>query len=92
MSATSSERVIDVKEAVQIAVQYLLKLIARIRPRDISLEEAELVGEQWEITLGFLDPREKGVANIFGGQSRIYKKFGINSITGEVLFMRIRKP
>ncbi len=92
MPATASQKTIDVKEAVQIASQYLRRLIHLVRPRDIGLEEVELCGENWEITLSFTERRSKSLSSMLTGGGRVYKKFGINKTTGEVVFMRIRKP
>ena len=92
MPATTSQKTIDVKEAVHIATRYLHRLIHLIRPGDIGLEEAELSGDNWEITLSFTERRSKGLPSVLTGGGRVYKKFGINKTTGEVVFMRIRKP
>lgn len=92
MPATASQKMIDVKEAVQIATQYLRKLIQHIPGGDVGLEEAELSGDNWEITLSFTDRRDSGLTSVLTGEGRTYKNFGINKTTGEVVFMRIRKP
>ena len=98
MPATASEKTIDVKEAVAIAKSHLRDLFPRIPPGEIALEEVELDAERWEITLSFpketAEQKRKGLVRpIFTGlEDRIYKKFGVHKTTGEVLFMRIRKP
>ncbi len=93
MPATSANETIDVKKATAIAIIHLHGLYPRIPAADVALEEVELSGEHWEITLSFTKPHGKPLKlpEIFG-ENRIYKKFGINKTTGEVVFMRIRKP
>ena len=83
------------KNATVIASRHLRELYPHIGPADIGLEEVEREGSHWEITLSFSNPRPSPfkVGHVFAGvEDRIYKKFGINRTTGEVLFMRIRKP
>ena len=92
MPATSSQKTVDVKEAANIATEYLRKLIKFIPAGDIGLEEAELSGDIWGITLSFTDRRNTGLSSVLTGEGRVYKKFGVDKSTGEVLFMRIRKP
>ena len=98
MPATSASETMDVKKATLIARQHLLDLFPKIPSPEIALEEVELDGERWEITLSFpkLNSEQKrrgfSIPIFTGFEDRIYKKFGINRTTGEVLFMRIRKP
>ena len=98
MPATTSTAAIDAKKAMAIARGQLLDLYPHVPSPEIALEEVELDGERWEITLSFpkLNSEQKRrdlIKPIFTGfEDRIYKKFGINRTTGEVLFMRIRKP
>ena len=78
-----------------IARRQLLDLFPHIPAPTIALEEVELDGKRWEITLSYPKPLPgpmKGSSIFTGFEDRIYKKFGINRTTGEVLFMRIRKP
>ena len=86
---------IDVKKATEIASRHLRELMPKVQTGDIGLEEVEIEGNHWEITLSFTNPRPNltKVSHIFGGvEDRVYKKFGIHRSTGQVLFMRIRKP
>lgn len=95
MPATASQKIIDVKEAVQIASRRLCELYPRTGAADIGLEEVEIEGSHWEVTLSFTNPRPQmpKLGQLFGvGEDRVYKKFGVDKRTGEVLFMRIRKP
>lgn len=92
MPATASQKPREVKEAVHLAMEHLRGLIPHIPAGDIGLEEVELVDKNWEITLSFTDRRQKGLSSVLTGEGRIYKRFGIDRNTGEVVFMRIRKP
>lgn len=91
MASTTSEPKIDVKQAAMIATQYLHALLPSIPADDVSLEEVESEGKDWLVTLGFTDAHAKGFVHITAG-NRAYKQFRINSVTGEVSSMRIRKP
>lgn len=91
MATSTAELKIDVKAATVIAYEYLHSLMPVIPTEDISLEEVELDGKDWLVTLGFTDRHaQKFIAAMDGG--RTYKQFRINSTTGQVSSMRIRKP
>ena len=93
MPATAANETIDAKKATQIARQQLHELFPRIPGADIALEEVELTGKRWEITLSYTKlPANPTMLPMLFGDDRIYKKFGVDKKTGEVLFMRIRKP
>ena len=92
MPATQSQNVIDVKEAVRIASRHLHSLFPSVRHGDVALEEVELSENNWEITLSFMKKRQKGLTALFVDEGLVYKKFGVDKNTGEVVFMRIRKP
>ena len=53
MPASTTEPKIGVKDAASIAMQYLQDLIPTVARNDISLEEVELEGQAWLVTLGF---------------------------------------
>jgi hypothetical protein len=74
---------IDVKQAVQIAVAYINEFQEFIEPREIRLEETELVEPgYWEITLSLVDNPLTG--------HRSYKVFRIDADTGAVRSMKAR--
>ncbi len=79
---------IDVKQAVDIASQYLISLFADKNPSNIQLEEVELSEDEkhWFITLSFTE------MVLFIVQPRkSYKLFKINADTGQVQSMKIRE-
>lgn len=75
---------IDVKQAADIASQYLISLFPN-KAFSIQLEEVELSedGKYWYITLSFKERPVSGFKN--------YKLFKINAETGQVHSMKIRK-
>ncbi len=91
MATSTAESKIDVKQAAEIAFNYLRSLMPIIPEDDISLEEVELEGREWHVTLGFTSKHERNIRAIMGS-SRVYKVFRIDAATGRVLSMRIRKP
>jgi hypothetical protein len=93
---------IDVKQAVQAAREFLVNLYHEAEIRDVLVEEVELSEDSrnWLITLGFSAPKPatvgdekqaKRVAELIGPRyERWYKLFTIDSETGEVKSMKIR--
>ncbi len=77
---------IDAKKAVEIAAQYY-KDISGERA-NATVEEVELDGNFWVITLGIADSYSIMIGATI---PRNYKQFRINSDTGEVMSMKIRK-
>ncbi len=78
---------IDVKTAVQRAVEYVREFQDYLPRSDIRLEETEFVDPNiWQITLSLSDALP--VLGIPGG--RIYKMFRINADTGQVVSMKAR--
>jgi hypothetical protein len=74
---------IDVKTAVQIAVNYVNEFQEIMAPREIRLEETELVDPgYWDITLSMVDNPLTG--------HRSYKVFRIDADTGAVRSMKAR--
>ncbi len=85
---------IDVKEAVRIAMDYVQ---AVYRPEDISqplVEEVELSddGDFWSVTVSFLRAAAKSPIEAMTGQqgTRAYKVLRIQAETGQVHSMKIR--
>lgn len=91
MASSTTEPKLDVKQAAARAIDYLRALIPTIPHDDISLEEVELDGGDWLVTLGFTDTHSQAFKRVMDN-GRAYKQFRINSVTGEVSSMRIRKP
>lgn len=77
-----------VKEAKDIALQYFQELFAGYSYTDVRLEEVEKFGDDWMITLGYLDPKQEGYS--LGIFRRKYKVFTINGETNEVTSVKIR--
>ena len=77
-------RIIDVKAATEIAVNYLVNIVGLVR--DIRIEEVEKneVAQCWVITLGYLNQTDA-----FMAQTK-YKTFKISTVNGEVLSMKIK--
>ncbi len=82
---------VDVKYATQNAFKYL-KELQEGDIQGILLEEVEITEDEkfWLITLSFLDPEQR-VPEILNIPRRKYKIFKINSTTGQVVSMKIRK-
>jgi hypothetical protein len=94
---------IDVKEAVKIAVDYLRNLYDSTELKDILLEEVVLSDDEkyWYVTLGFsrkvesMNPWGKLGLNTTEELSnkeykREYKVFQIDTASGQVRSMKIR--
>jgi len=91
---------IDVKEAVKIATDYLRQLYEPTELQDILLEEVALSDDEkyWYVTLGFsrpvpsTDPMRVLTESILNQKKyrREYKVFQIDSATGQVRSMKIR--
>ena len=97
---------IDVKEAVKIATDYLKQLYEPTQLHDILLEEVALSDDEkyWYVTLGFsrpvasTNPMQALTETFLKGQGivnqtkyqREYKVFQIDAATGQVRSMKIR--
>jgi len=91
MPTSSLARRLDVKAAARIAIKYLHELMPTIPLSDITLEEVEMSGNTWLVTLGYSDKNPSSFARVTTG-GRTFKRFQINAATGEVISMRMRKP
>lgn len=77
----------EVKEAVRTAKQHIVDLYDTENINNVGLEEVELVGGVWSVTVGFSRPWDYA-SNLFGQQSlprRTYKIVTIDNNDGEVL-------
>ncbi|HWX40424.1 MAG TPA: hypothetical protein VN345_04670 [Blastocatellia bacterium] len=90
---------VDVKQAVKAAREYLSQLYDTGPLRDIFLEEVELSYDEkhWYVTIGFsrpIAPKDPILSSIdaLSRQSfeRVYKLFEVDSATGQVRAMKIR--
>ena len=85
---------IDVKQAVAIALKYVLDL-EQTQIINLDLEEVELSpnGNQWYVTVGYerVRPTPTSLAAVLGANPRIYKIVTINRDTGEPVSLKIRK-
>jgi hypothetical protein len=91
---------VDVKQAVSKAMDYLKDMYQIDRFKDVLLEEVDLSEDNkfWNVTIGFTRVQEStsgGPMAILIGQSaefkREYKVFQIDSETGDLRSMRSRK-
>lgn len=86
MAVIHNQPTISPKRAVEIAKTYLKQLI---QTQDIQLEEIEHSDGFWYVTLSF--PANQ-IEEVFGIKSqRKYRVLSIDSITGTVNYMKIRK-
>lgn len=89
---------IDVKQAVQLAANYVKEMYEPQQLEDIRLEETEKTddGSYWFITMSFerSTKRRRGKLHEFANQPPIrdYKILKINAESGEVQSMKIRSP
>jgi hypothetical protein len=85
---------LEVKEAVKIATEYIQTLFGEKQIPELRLEEVELTPDNqfWEVTLSFV-VREPTAYLSLGdaARTREYKIFRINAETGQVQSMKIRK-
>ena len=82
----------DVYEAVEIAKSYVAKLYDEEHIKEIGLEEVELQGNSWLVTVGFTRvwPTSRGVLGTLSGTGRTYKQLCIDDDMREVKSLRHR--
>lgn len=82
----------DVKEAVQVAKNYVIDLFGEEGIVDVGLEEVDLDQlENWVVTIGFSRPWNRNIGSVLGGQvSRSYKAIRIQDEGGKVLSIKDR--
>lgn len=83
---------IDVKQAAQLAANFIVGLYSHEVISDVLLEEVELSEDSkyWLITLSFSAPANS-VGELLGIRGRRYKIVKVDTETGEVLSMKIRE-
>lgn len=84
----SKKRKITAKQACEIAINYFCELLGG--KIDLQAEETEMDTDEknWLITLSYAEHDVK-VSLIYA--TKLYKRFKINAITGQVISMKIRK-
>jgi len=94
--------IIDVKQAVAIAIQYFLNLVGGESASDVLLEEVELSDDErfWHVTLSAVVPGPENVgspvnalATALGAslpRRRVYKVFKVDATGGTVKSMKMR--
>lgn len=92
---------IEVREAVRLAIQEAQIFFEGSQLIDLSLEEVELTDDEryWLITLGYyvqnINPAQNKFALAIEGERkyiRKYKKFKIDANSGRFVSMKIREP
>ena len=91
---------IDAKQAVRMAMEYLNEMYDTVDFKDIMLEEAELSEDDryWSITIGFsqrqISTAEGPMASLVGSTERFkreFKVFRIDAESGIVRSMKSKK-
>lgn len=82
----------DVKEAVQVAKDYVIELFGEEGIVDVGLEEIDFDQlDNWVVTIGFSRPWNRNIGSVLGGQaSRSYKTVRIQDGDGRVLSVKDR--
>lgn len=79
------------KEAVQAAKDHVLDLFEGEGVTAIGLEEIEVEGSYWKITIGFARPWDKSISTVLGGQGgRSYKVVRVSNKDGQILSVKDR--
>lgn len=77
------------KDAIEAAIAFLQEIYPDVS--DFLVEEIELKGRLWKITLSFPSLNVKGAfANSLLGSPRTYKSLEIDTEKGTVISMKIR--
>lgn len=84
---------IDVKAAVQIALNFIAEIYKDENLSDVRLEEVDSKGTEWWVTVGFRTPDTvAAIAESLGRKApRDYKVVKVDSTTGEVIGMAMRQ-
>jgi len=82
----------DVKEAVQVAKDYIIDLFGEEGIVDVGLEEVDFdESDNWIVTIGFSRSWNRNIGSVLGGQvSRSYKAVRIQDEDGRVLSVKDR--
>lgn len=81
------------REAVEVAKKHVAELFEAEPIGEVGLEEIELRGDIWSVTIGFTRdwPVSRGVLKSLGGAGRTYKIVSIDDKTGLVQSLRHRE-
>lgn len=85
---------LEVKEAVKIATDYIQSLFSERQIPELRLEEVEMSQDSqfWEVTLSFVTREPTAYLSLGdAARNREYKVFRINAENGQVQSMKIRK-
>lgn len=85
---------LEVKEAVKIATEYIQSLFSERQIPELRLEEVEMSQDSqfWEVTLSFVIREPTAYLSLGdAARTREYKVFRINAENGQVQSMKIRK-
>ena len=81
------------REAVEVAKRHVEELFEAEPIGEVGLEEIELQGGVWSVTIGFTRdwPVSRGVIKTLGGAGRTYKIVSIDDKTGSVRSLKHRE-
>ena len=82
----------EAREAVGLAKSYVVEMFDAEPIKEIGLEEVEIQGDSWLVTIGFtrMWPESSGVLRTLGGSVRTYKQLRIDNKTGSIQSLRNR--
>ncbi|PSJ57522.1 hypothetical protein [Kumtagia ephedrae] len=78
----------EAKEAVKAAKRYVIDLLADEQVSNLGLEEIELSGKVWNITLGFSRPWDQGTVFPPRDTKRDYRVVRLRDSDGEILSIK----
>ena len=82
----------EAREAVELAKSYVVEMFDAEPIKEVGLEEVELQGGSWSVTIGFTRvwPASSGVLRTLSGSRRTYKLVRIDDETGSIQSLRHR--
>ena len=81
----------EVKQAVEVAKNYVLELFQDEGITNLGLEEIEEKGAFWHITIGFTRPWDNTVGSVLSGaKSRTYKVLLVRDEDGRIMSVKDR--
>lgn len=92
---TKQTQPISPKEAVDAAAQYFTQVVGPINAQTaVAVEELEMSNDKkrWLVTLSHKDPLVSSVYTLYpGSDSKLYKVFDVDALTGKVNSMKSKK-
>jgi len=64
---------LDVRRAVKVAKEYIAELFSEEGIAEVGLEEVEMTGDKWNVTIGFVRPFRSRPDDILARYERQYK-------------------